>query len=62
MSPSHDKFQTVNAATPRYTAAEVRSFLGMANFSEHFIPHYSTTTTPLSMLTRKQVNPVDSRM
>ena len=53
MSPYQDKVQALHAATPPSNAAEVRSFLGMANFSAHFIPQYSTITTPLRMLTRK---------
>ena len=40
---------------PPASAAEVRSFLGMANFSAHFIRNYSALTTPLRLLTRKNV-------
>ncbi|CAH2085649.1 unnamed protein product [Euphydryas editha] len=33
--------------------AEVRSFLGLVNFSARFIPQFSTITTPLKELTKK---------
>ena len=36
-------------------ASEVRSFLGMAQFSAQFIPNYSEIGTPLRKLTRKSV-------
>ena len=36
------------------SAAEVRSFLGMANFSCHFIRNYSAITAPLRELTKKR--------
>eukprot|EP00795_Rhopilema_esculentum_P016076 gene16076-7425_t len=55
MSPSPDKVQALHDAQPPASAAEVRSFLGMANFSAHFIRNYSALTTPLRLLTRKNV-------
>ena len=42
----------VNAATPT-NASEVRSLLGMSNYSSQFIPDYATITEPLRALTRK---------
>ena len=35
------------------SASEIRSFLGMANFSCHFIKNYSNVTAPLRALTHK---------
>jgi len=37
------------------TVSEVRSFLGLANYSSRFIPHFATLTEPLRKLTRKDV-------
>ena len=41
-----------NAAMPT-TVSEVRSFLGMANYSSQFIPNFATVTEPLRQLTHK---------
>ena len=53
LSPAPDKIKALKEATLPQTAAEVRSFLGMANFSSYFIPNYSITTAPLRALTKK---------
>ena len=54
-SPSEEKVDAIkNVAVPE-SASEVRSFLGMANFSCHFIPNYSNLTYPLRELTKKNV-------
>ena len=53
LSPAPEKVTALQQATPPTNAAEVRSFLGMANFSSYFIPEYSVITTPLRALTRK---------
>ena len=37
------------------TVSEVRSFLGLSNYSSRFIPHFATITEPLRKLTRKDV-------
>ncbi|KAL4231673.1 hypothetical protein ACF0H5_009252 [Mactra antiquata] len=42
----------VNAKEPK-NAAEVRSFLGLVNFSARYIPDIATVTEPLRKLTRK---------
>ena len=34
---------------------ELRSFLGLANYSSRFIPHFATLTEPLRRLTKKDV-------
>ena len=36
------------------TVAEVRSLLGMTNYSSNFIPDYSTITAPLRLMTKKK--------
>ncbi len=41
-----------NSSTPS-NASEVRSLLGMANYSAQFIPNFATITEPLRQLTRK---------
>lgn len=44
----------VNARRPE-TVSEVRSFLGLVNFSGPFIPNLATTAEPLRKLTRNNV-------
>ena len=53
MSPTADKVKALIDAPPPTTVQEVRSFLGMANYSANFIQHYSETTAPLRQLTKK---------
>ena len=36
------------------SASDVRSFLGLANYSSQFIPHFATLSEPLRRLTRKE--------
>ena len=55
MSPTADKVKALIEAPPPTSVQEVRSFLGMANYSANFIQHYSETTAPLRQLTRKNV-------
>ena len=43
-----------NAQTPQ-NVHEVRSFLGMANYSSRYIPDYTTITEPLRAFTKKDV-------
>ena len=47
------KVKTLIEAPAPTSVAEVRSFLGMANYSANFIQHYSETTAPLRHLTKK---------
>ena len=54
MSPTADKVKALIEAPPPTSVQEVRSFLGMANYSANFIQHYSETTAPLRQLTRKK--------
>ena len=44
----------INAPKPN-NAHEVRSFLGMANYSRVYIPDFATLTAPLRELTKKDV-------
>ena len=37
------------------SVAEVRSFLGLANYSSRFIPQFATLSVPLRRLTKKDV-------
>ena len=53
MSPTQDRMQALMEATAPKSASEVRSFLGMTNFSSPYIPRYSTMTAPLRALTTK---------
>ena len=52
-APSEEKRDALRNIAKPASAAEVRSFLGMANFSCHFIPNYSALTFPLRELTKK---------
>ena len=36
------------------SASDVRTFLGLANYSSQFIPHFATSSEPLRRLTRKE--------
>ena len=36
------------------SASDVSSFLGLANYSSRFIPHFATLSEPLRKLTRKE--------
>ena len=53
MSPTSDRVQALRDAAPPKSSHEVRSFLGMANFSAPFISNFSTLTAPLRELTKK---------
>ena len=52
-SPDPQKVQSIIAAPEPQTPSEVRSLLGMLNYSSRFIPNYATITYPLRLLTRK---------
>ena len=54
-SPDPAKFQALREAERPSNAEEVRSFLGMANYSARFIKHFSTLAVPLRGLTRSKV-------
>ena len=51
--PTSDRVKDlVNAVEPK-NASEVRSFLGLVNFSARYIPNLATISDPLRKLTRK---------
>ena len=55
IGPTDSKVQAVVNAIEREYAAEVRSFMGLVNFSAKFIPNLATVAEPLRQLTRKGV-------
>ena len=53
IGPTSDRVKDlVNAAEPK-NASEVKSFLGLVNFSARYIPNLATISEPLRKLTRK---------
>ena len=53
MSPTQSRVQALMEAAPPSSVTEIRSFLGMANFSAPFIPDFAIMTAPLRLLTQK---------
>ena len=53
IAPDQSKVDAVKAAETPKTQKEVRSFLGLVNFCNRFIPGYSTISAPLRKLTKK---------
>ena len=51
ISPDPTKVQALREAERPFNAEEVRSFLGMANYSARFIKNFSTLAAPLRELT-----------
>ena len=54
IGPTASRVKAVLDAKEPQSASEVRSFLGLVNFSARFIPDLSTIAEPLRVLTRKQ--------
>ena len=48
-----DKVQVIQDWPKPQKIKDIQSFLGFANFYQHFIPKYSEITIPLTCLTRK---------
>ena len=55
IGPADAKVKAVVEAREPRTSAEVRSFLGLVNYSSRFIPDLATIAAPLRQLTRKNV-------
>ncbi|PFX16742.1 Retrovirus-related Pol polyprotein from transposon 17.6 [Stylophora pistillata] len=55
IGPTESKVEAVVNAREPESVAEVRSFMGLVNFSAKFIPNLATVTEPLRQLTRKGV-------
>ena len=53
IDPADAKVQAVVEAREPKNAAEVRSFLGLVNFTARFVPDLSTVSPPLRQLTKK---------
>ncbi|CAB4031092.1 Hypothetical predicted protein [Paramuricea clavata] len=51
--PDSKKISAFTNTTTPTTVSEVRSLLGMANYSAQFIPNFATITAPLRKLTHK---------
>ena len=56
IGPTEERIRAVLEAREPESVPEVRSFLGLVNFSSRFIPQYATLSEPLRRLTRKDVS------
>ena len=54
VGPTEERVKAVMEAREPATVSEVRSFLGLVNFSARFIPNHATLAEPLRKLTRKE--------
>ena len=54
MSPDPEKIKSLKQMKPPTNIAEVRSLLGMVNYSSRYIPNYASIMEPITRLTRKQ--------
>ncbi len=52
ISPDPEKVKALHESQKPQSAPEVRSFLGMAQYSARYIPNFSTITAPLRELTK----------
>jgi hypothetical protein len=50
--PTEDSQKIIQEFRRPHDGTELRSFLGLVNFSARFIPNYSTISEPLRKLTR----------
>jgi len=55
IGPTEARVEAVTSAREPQNASEVRSFLGLVNFSARFIPNLATVAEPLRQLTKKNV-------
>ena len=56
LRPDPKKVEALKQAQAPQNSSEVRSFLGMAQYSARFIPNFATLTEPLRRLTRQEVS------
>ncbi|XP_028418120.1 uncharacterized protein K02A2.6-like [Dendronephthya gigantea] len=54
--PDPEKVKAIQHLSPPKNVAQLRSFLGMTNYSAQFIPDYATLVDPLRSLTKKDVH------
>ena len=54
IGPTADRVKAVLEVEEPKSASDVRSFLGLANYSSRFIPHFATLSEPLRRLSRKE--------
>ena len=54
IGPTEDRVKAVLEAKEPENATDVRSFLGLANYSSRFIPHFATLSETQRRLTRKE--------
>ena len=55
ISPAGPKVEAIHNAEPPTNVTEVRSFLGMLNYSSRFIENFATLSEPLRRLTRSDI-------
>ena len=55
IGPTEERAKALAQAREPESVAEVRSFLGLANYSSRFIPQFATLSEPLRRLTKKDV-------
>ena len=55
VSPSEEKVMAIRNAKAPQNSSEIRSFLGLVQYSAKFIPDFATVSEPLRQLTRKNV-------
>jgi hypothetical protein len=53
IGPIEDCVKALTSVREPQNASEVRSFLGLANYSSRFIPHFASLSEPLRKLIRK---------
>lgn len=56
IGPTKERVRAIVNATPPKTSSEVRSFLGLVNFSGRYIPNLATISEPLRRLTKRAQN------
>ena len=56
VKPDPDKVAAINKLRPPETKSELKTFLGMVNYLQQFIPHLSQHTSPLREIEKKGVD------